>query len=85
MSEEQPESVPQAVAVGPVPEATNGREDGREDGQTTSGVLVAVERLADGSTSVSVHPVGDVRQTEVETVLGLALRHVREKLGLRAG
>lgn len=50
------------------------------DAAELSGVLVVVHRGEDGGVVVDVRTVGDVRQTEAETLLRMGVRAARSRL-----
>lgn len=52
----------------------------QEDGSNVDGVFVAVYRQEDGGVAVDVRVVGDVRQTEAETLLRMGVRAARSRL-----
>jgi hypothetical protein len=55
-----------------------------EEEQVANGVFVVRVEQPDGSVTTDVTPQGNVKVTEIETILGLALNGWRAKVGLRA-
>lgn len=55
-----------------------------EEKQEAVDAVLCVRRIADdGSVTVDPQPVGDMRLTEVDSVLELARQRWRQKIGLR--
>lgn len=61
---------------------TEDKQPGDDATNDFDGVVVAVQRNPDGSFGTQVFVNGDVRPTEVETILGAALKEWRTRLGL---
>lgn len=71
----------------PAPPASTGDTSPGPDDQAepVDGVLVRVVRKEDGAVGTEVTPLGDVRVTELVTILELGLKGLRERLGLADG
>lgn len=52
-----------------------------EEDKPLDGVFVVVQRGEDGGISTDVAPQGDVRITEIQTILEVTLAGFRQKLG----
>lgn len=53
-----------------------------EEPDAPTGVFVSVVRSENGDLQVNPQPVGDTRITEIETILGVALKVIKSRLGV---
>lgn len=61
---------------------TDAPEEPQTEAQPQDGVFVLVQRAPDGGVATGVQTVGDVKITEIQTILELALKAFRADAGL---